>query len=70
MMCAQTVIEIAEQECRYLMKFIACVFLGFIVDRKLTRVQEVRAGTEFHTRRKLRQPNKAGVNHTKGAQGS
>ncbi len=43
--------------------------LGFIVDRKLTainiRVQEARAGTEFHTHRKLRQPNKAEVNHTK-----
>ena len=46
-------------------------FLASIVDRKLMainiRVQEVRAGTEFHTHRKLWQPNKAEVNHTKGA---
>ena len=67
-----TVIEVPVQVwlCIQLIKFIGCVF----VDRKLMainiRVQEVRAGTEFHTHRKLRHPNKAEVNHTKGAQGS
>ena len=49
------------------------MYLLASLDRKLTainiKVQEVRAGTEFHTHRKLRQPNKAEVNHTKGGQG-